>query len=281
VSRVMGVWRRINLKSPGLDQESVPLPGGPGSPMDLSSAGEVPPEAELHQQAEHHHRNVQGGAARAAVFGMSDGLLTNVSLILGIVGAEPGPSYVRLAGVAGLLAGAFSMSAGEYVSMSAQKELLGRELDVERQALRLDPKAELDELAQVYQKRGLPPGTAIQLARTLMRTPELALETHAREELGVSPSSIPSPYPAAASSFASFAVGAAVPLAPWFFLSGAPAVATSAGLVAVASVVIGLVLARATGRSPARSALRQLSVTVLAAGVTYLVGRLVGVGIVH
>ncbi|HMK96195.1 MAG TPA: VIT1/CCC1 transporter family protein [Acidimicrobiales bacterium] len=238
-------------------------------------------DAELHQDMEHHHRNVQGGAARAAVFGVSDGLVTNISLILGVAGAQPGTSYVRLAGLAGLLAGAFSMAAGEYVSMSAQRELLNRELEVERRALRAEPEAELEELAQVYERRGLPAEAARDLAETMMRTPELALEAHAREEIGVVPGSIPSPYPAAISSFASFAVGAVVPLLPWFFSSGATAIGVSIAMVAVASVIIGLLLSQATGRSKLASVLRQVGVTVLAAGVTYVVGRLIGVNVAH
>jgi VIT1/CCC1 family predicted Fe2+/Mn2+ transporter len=215
------------------------------------------------------------------VFGVSDGLVTNVSLILGVVGAQPPPSYVRLAGWAGLLAGAFSMAAGEYISMSAQRELLVRELEVERRALKLEPEAEMDELAKVYERRGLTSEAAHSLAQMMMRTPELALEAHAREEIGIDPSSLGSPYPATVSSFASFSVGALVPLVPWFFLTGAPAAAASAGAVAVAALVIGLLLAQATGRPPVRSALRQLLVSMFAAGVTYLVGRLIGVSVVH
>jgi VIT1/CCC1 family predicted Fe2+/Mn2+ transporter len=233
---------------------------------------------ELHEE-EHHHRNVQGGAARAAVFGVSDGLVTNISLILGVVGAQPGASYIRLAGVAGLLAGAFSMAAGEYVSMSAQKELLVRELEVERRALKMEPEAELEELTQLYQRRGLSREAALYLAKTMMSTPEMALEAHAREEIGVDPSSIPSPYPAAASSFLSFGVGAAIPLVPWFFAAGAAAVTASIAVVALTSVVVGVLVAQATGRSPLFSALRQLFVSALAASITYLVGRLVGVSI--
>jgi VIT1/CCC1 family predicted Fe2+/Mn2+ transporter len=236
-------------------------------------------EAELHPHTEGHHRNVQGGAARAAVFGVSDGLVTNVSLILGVAGAQPGPSYIRLAGLAGLVAGAFSMAAGEYVSMSAQRELLARELEVERRALKQEPEAEIAELAQIYQRRGLSAEAATYLARMMMRTPEMALETHAREELGVDPTSLGSPYAASISSFASFAVGAAIPLLPWFFLRGTPGLAASLSVVAVAAVVVGLLVSRATGRSPLLSALRQLMVSMVAAGVTYAVGRLVGVSV--
>ncbi|HET9061486.1 MAG TPA: VIT1/CCC1 transporter family protein [Acidimicrobiales bacterium] len=252
-----------------------PLRTDPG-PTD-QSGDDVP--AEMHPHTEHHHRNVQGGAARAAVFGVSDGLVTNVSLILGVAGGQAGASFVRLAGLAGLLAGAFSMAAGEYVSMSAQSELLHRELDIERRALHNEPEAEQEELAQVYQRRGLSPEAARSLAEMMMRTPELALQAHAREEIGVDPSSIASPYPAAISSFASFCVGAVVPLMPWFFIGGTAAVVASVGLVAVTAVILGILLAQATGRPAWRSAARQVLVSMLAAGVTYGVGRLVGVGV--
>src|SRR5438309_11106822 len=132
-----------------------------------------------------HHRDVQGGAARAAVFGISDGLLTNVSLILGVAGAGPAAGVVRLAGLAGLVAGAFSMAAGEYVSMSAQSELLQRELEVERREIERHPDVETRELAAVFQRRGVAAADAMRLAEAVMKDPEVALEVHAREELGV------------------------------------------------------------------------------------------------
>ncbi len=236
------------------------------------------PQARPHppEPPESHHRDIQGGAARAAVLGVSDGLVTNVSLILGVAGANTVPGTVRLAGLAGLLAGAFSMAAGEYVSMKAQTELLERELEMERVELRRSPDAERAELAQLYESRGVDPTVAGELAEEMMRTPELALETHAREELGVDPSSLGNPYQAAGASAASFAVGALVPLMPWFFVHGAAAVMISLVLGAVASVLIGVALARYTGRSWVHSSIRQLIVTVAAAGVTYALGALVG-----
>lgn len=223
-----------------------------------------------------HHRDIQGGAARAAVLGVSDGLVTNVSLILGVAGANSAMGAVRLAGLAGLLAGAFSMAAGEYVSMKAQTELLERELEMERVELRRSPEAERAELTQLYASRGVDPDVANELASEMMRTPELALETHAREELGVDPASLGNPYQAAGASAASFAGGALVPLLPWFFAHGSPAVAASLVLGAVAAVLIGVALSRFTGRSILHSALRQLAVTVAAAGVTFALGALVG-----
>ena len=237
-------------------------------------------DVELHQETERHHRTVQHGWARAAVFGVSDGLVTNVSLILGVAGAQPGAVYVKLAGFAGLLAGAFSMAAGEDASMSAQRELLQRELEVERRALRSPPEAEFEELAGLYEKRALPPDDASYLAKMMLRTPELALEAHAREETGVDPSSLGSPYLAALSSLFSFMVGAGHLCAP-VFPYRCPAVAASIGLTAVASILAGLVLSQATGRSRVRSVVRQLAVLMIAAGLTYLIGRLVGVSVVH
>ena len=261
---------------PSTEHEEQGLPAQPSPP---AAGAEVQPRAELHQKVENHHRNVQGGAARAAVFGISDGLVTNVSLILGVAGAHPGPGYIRLAGLAGLLAGAFSMAAGEYVSMSAQRELLSRELEVERRALKQEPEAELEELSQVYQRRGLSAEAATNLARMMMRTPELALETHAREELGVDPTALGSPYAASISSFLTFALGAIIPLVPWFFLRGTAALVTSVAIVAIAALIVGYLLARATGRSPIYSAVRQLTVSMVAAGVTFAVGTLIGVNV--
>ncbi len=242
----------------------------------MAKAAQAHPE-QPHAVVEHHHRDVQGGAARAAVFGVSDGLLTNVSLILGVAGANPAPGVVKLAGLAGLVAGAFSMASGEYVSMKAQAELLERELEIEERELDRHPEAERRELAAIYRQRGVDQEVADRLAAEMMRDPQTALETHAREELGIDPNQLGAPRQAAISSFVAFSIGAFVPLAPWFFRSGNGAVAASIVLGAVAAVVIGLALARFTGRPMLRSALRQIGIATLAAGVTYAVGRAVGV----
>jgi vacuolar iron transporter family protein len=213
------------------------------------------------------------------VFGVSDGLVSNVSLILGVAGADPGAGVVRLAGLAGLIAGAVSMAAGEYVSMKAQNELLQRELDIERRELRRNPHVETVELTQIYQSRGIDPDRARELAEDIMRDPDLALETHAREELGIDPKQLGSPEGAAVSSFVSFAVGALVPLLPWFFGSGTAAVIASVVLGLVACAVVGGLLARFTGRSVVFSAGRQMAIGIIAGAVTYFVGALVGVGV--
>lgn len=231
-----------------------------------------------HTAAEHHHRNVQGGAARAAVFGISDGLVSNVSLILGVVGADPAPGVVRLAGLAGLVGGAFSMAAGEYVSMKAQAELLERELELERIEISRRPESERRELAAIYRERGVAADVADELATHMMRDPELALETHAREELGIDPNELGSPVQAALSSFLAFAFGALFPLFPWFVSEGTGAAVASVVVGAVAAVAIGVALAAFTGRSPARSASRQLVIAAAAAAVTFGIGNLVGVG---
>ncbi len=228
---------------------------------------------------DHHHRDVQGGTARAAVFGVSDGLVSNVGLILGVAGADPAPSVVRLAGLAGLVAGAISMAAGEYNSMRVQTELLERELELERLELRRNPEYETAELAEVYESRGMPSEQARSLAETVMRDPEVALETHAREELGVDPAQLGSPLGAAAWSFASFSFGALVPLVPWFVGSGTGAMLASLVLAVALAVAVGGAIGRFTGRPPLRTVARQVVFTLVPAALTYAIGALVGVGV--
>ncbi len=213
------------------------------------------------------------------MFGVSDGLVSNVSLILGVAGAAPAPGVVRLAGLAGLVAGAVSMGAGEYVSMRAQAELLERELEMERIELRRNPQVETVELSQIYASRGVAPDQARAMAEDVMRDPDRALEAHAREELGINPRELGSPVGAATSSFGSFAVGALLPLLPWFFAHGTAAVVASVVLGALGAVAVGTALARFTGRPALRSAGRQLLIAAVAATVTWLVGSLVGVGV--
>lgn len=231
------------------------------------------------QHLQEHHRNIQGGAARAAVFGVSDGLVSNVSLILGMAGAEVTTSVVRLAGIAGLIAGAVSMAAGEFVSMRAQQELFERELEMERAEQEKHPKEETAELAEIYESRGVAPELAKQLAEEMSRTPELMLETHAREELGIDPNELGSPIQAAVSSFVAFAIGAFLPLIPWLFGTDVDAAAMQSVVIgAVAALGVGALLAQFTGRAYWFSALRQLAIATVAAGVTYFVGMLVGTG---
>jgi VIT1/CCC1 family predicted Fe2+/Mn2+ transporter len=215
--------------------------------------------------------------ARAAVFGASDGLVSNVSLILGVAGADPGAGVVRLAGLAGLIAGAVSMAAGEYGSMKAQQELLERELTIERRELARNPHVETVELSQLYQSRGVEPELARQLAEGVMTDPETALRAHAREELGIDPDALGSPVRAAGSSFVSFSLGALLPLLPWFVTSGTAAIVASVVLAVAGAAGLGVALARFTLGSPFRLALRYVVIAVLAGAVTYGIGSVVGV----
>jgi VIT1/CCC1 family predicted Fe2+/Mn2+ transporter len=249
------------------------------APGDLTTLTPVSSPHEHEALPPHEHRDLRGGGARAAVFGISDGLVTNVSLVLGVAGANPGASFVRLAGVAGLIAGSFSMAAGEYVSMTAQRELMERELEVERRALHRSPEGEAAELRGMYVRRGIDPAVASDMVNEVMQDPELALETHAREELGISTQHLGNPWQAAAASFVMFALGAFIPLAPWLFTSGTLAIVLSVVLSALASLAVGVVLARYTERPVIPSALRQLAVTVVAAGVTFGVGKAIGTGV--
>ncbi len=225
------------------------------------------------------HRDISGGGARAAVFGISDGLLSNVSLILGVAGAHPGSKTIIIAGLAGLVAGAFSMGIGEFISMGAQRELFERELRLEARELEERPDAETRELAQIYMERGLPNELAREVATYLMKDPKTALQVHAQEELGVSPDSIGSPIEASLASFFAFAVGALVPLVSWFFLSGTTAILASVGFSALATIAVGGGLALLTGRNVAKSALRQLVLSAAAATITYSIGHLLGTAI--
>ena len=226
---------------------------------------------------EHQHRDVQGGAPRAAVFGVSDGLVSNVGLILGVAGAAESSGVVQVAGLAGLVAGAISMAAGEYNSMRVQRELLERELDLERRELARNPHVETVELTQVYQSRGLPPDRARELAESVMDDPEVALETHAREELGINPNELGSPLAAAVSSFFAFATGAAVPLVPWFVGGGTAAIVASLALAVAAAIGVGVAVAAFTGRSWLWTVVRQVLFTVIPAGITFAIGSAIGV----
>jgi vacuolar iron transporter family protein len=223
------------------------------------------------------HRDVQGNAPRAALLGAGDGLITNVSLILGIAGASTNGSTVRLVGIAGLLAGAFSMAAGELVSVRAQSELVAHEIAVERAELADEPEAEQHELAMMYQARGVPPADAATVARILSANHELALDTHTRLELGIDPDAAGSAGRASAASFVSFGVGALLPLLPWFFFASTPAILLTVIIGAVAAFSLGAVTGAFTGRSLLRTGGRQLAVAIVAAGVTYGVGALLGV----
>ena len=224
------------------------------------------------------HRDVKGGTQRAAVLGAGDGLLTNLSLVLGVAAASStDAATVRLAGVAGLLAGAFSMAAGELVSVRAQQELVEREVEVERQELAREPEAELRELTGMYRAQGLSIEDADTVARILSKNPKIALNTHARLELGIDPDAPGAAGRAAISSFLAFGLGAILPLLPWFFTQGTAAVIASIVIGGLAALALGAMIGSFAGRSIWKTALRQLAVAAVAAAVTYGVGTLFGV----
>jgi vacuolar iron transporter family protein len=226
------------------------------------------------------HRGFGGqGTLRAAVFGVNDGLVSNVSLILAIAGASSNESFIVLSGVAGLLAGAFSMAAGEYVSVRSQREMYEHQIGLERAELAEYPKAEAEELALIYTARGMPADEAHELATRTIADPKQALDTLAREELGLNPDELGSPWGAAISSFLSFAVGAAVPLVPFLVFTAGRALAASIALTAISLFVVGALISLFTGRSAVRDGLRMLAIGAGAGAITYLIGKLMGVSL--
>lgn len=232
-------------------------------------------ESEAH---DHSHRDVTGGWLRPTVFGAMDGLVSNGALMAGVAGGVAmtgdGRTALVLAGLAGLVAGAFSMAAGEYVSVASQSELATAEFDSERYELEHNLDSEIAELAAIWTARGVDADLAHEVSRQLSLNPAAALEVHAKEELGMAPGELPNPWLAAGSSFLSFTIGALIPLLP--YLLGAHTYLWSAVVSMLALFVAGAVVSKVTARSWWFSGTRQLLLGVLAAAVTYTVGLLVG-----
>jgi len=241
------------MKLRGLSIYSAPLAvAGHAMPTSLAQVGA-------------RHRSALGGGLRAAVFGVNDGLVSNVSLVLG---------------VAGLLAGALSMAAGEYVSVRSQREMYEYQIALEREELDEYPEEEAEELALIYQALGVELEQAREVSRALLVNPEAALDVLAREELGLNPDDLGSPWQAASSSFVAFALGAAVPLIPFLCgLTGANATSGAVAITLVSLFAVGLGLSLFTGRDALRSALRMVLIGGGAGAVSYLVGHAVGVAI--
>jgi vacuolar iron transporter family protein len=224
------------------------------------------------------HRRSIGGNLRASVFGVNDGLVSNASLVLGVAGAGAQTGYVLMTGIAGLLAGALSMAAGEYVSVRSQREMYEYQIALEREEVAEYPEEEAEELALIYQARGVELEQAREVSRALLARPEQALDVLAREELGLNPDDLGSPWGAAISSFLSFASGAAVPLIPFLLrLPGTVVVAGTAALTAVSLFVVGMTLSLFTGRGAWRGAIRMVLIGGGAGLVSFLVGRAIGV----
>ena len=232
---------------------------------------------ELEIIRKHHGSTGRSGSLRAAVFGVNDGLVSNFSLVLGMAGADLGPGVVILAGVAGLVAGAFSMAAGEYVSMKVQREVFESAIEMERTEIAQDPEHEQREVEVILRAQGVPAEDAVRIAERVMEDPELALDLMARQELGLDPDELGSPIGAASSSFGAFAVGALIPLVPFLLLSGGLAVIISVIVSGLCLIVVGGFAARLSERPALFGGARMLLIGALAAAVTYGIGRAFGV----
>ncbi len=226
------------------------------------------------------HRSAGGNALRAAVLGASDGLLSNFNLVMGVAGAELSGAGILLTGFAGLLAGAISMGLGEWISVKSSRELYAKQLRTEADEIRTVPEEEVEELVLIYQARGMEEESARNLATGLMKNPEIALDTLARDELGINPEDLGgSAWEAAIASFLLFAAGAIVPVVPFIILNGTTAVVASAILSACGLFLIGAAITLFTGRSVLYSGIRQVLFGLAAAGAVFLLGRLIGVGL--
>jgi VIT1/CCC1 family predicted Fe2+/Mn2+ transporter len=222
------------------------------------------------------HLGRRSGSIRAAVFGMNDGLVSNFSLVLGVAGAGAAPDTLLKTGFAGMLAGACSMAVGEYLSVASQRDLLKRQIDLERHELAEAPQEEAGELAAIFQQKGLSEEQAARTTSELFKNPEAALDTLVREELGLDPDDLGSPFGAAGSSFVTFGLGAGLPLVPFFLVAGTAAIWASAGVAAVVLASVGGLLGFISGTSPLRSGARMLLLAAGAAGITFGLGHLVG-----
>ena len=250
----------------GISVYSSAAPSGHAMPTSVASVGG-------------RHRGAGGGALRAGVFGVNDGLVSSACLIFGVAGAGADPKIIVLTGVAGLLAGAFSMAAGEYLSMLSQREMFEHQIGEERDELERYPAEEAEELALIYAARGIPIDEARGIAKRLIANPKQALDTLAREELGLNPDDLGSPWGAAVSSFLAFAVGAMLPLAPFLLGGGAMALPIAIGVTGAALFAVGASLSLFSGRNAVFGGLRMLLIGALAGGATYGIGQLLGVGV--
>jgi VIT1/CCC1 family predicted Fe2+/Mn2+ transporter len=224
------------------------------------------------------HRGLSGGGnLRAAVFGVNDGLISNASLILGVAGATGDADVIVLSGVAGLLAGAFSMGAGEYVSVRSQREMFEYQIGLEAEELKQYPEEEAGELALIYEARGVARDEARRMADDIISRPDHALDALAREELGLNPEELGSPWGAAAFSFLSFGAGALIPLLPFLFAGGSLALLTTIAMTALALFGVGLALSLFTGRNALLGGARMLAIGATAGALTFAIGRILGV----
>jgi VIT1/CCC1 family predicted Fe2+/Mn2+ transporter/rubrerythrin len=243
--------------------------------IDMGTAG----TPEVIASGEGWHRHARSGTLRATIFGVSDGLVSNLALVMGVAGASEQGAFILLAGIAGLLAGAFSMAAGEYISMQSQRELFQRQIELERAELEAMPEEEERELAALYMAKGFTVEEAEAIAARMFADPQTALDTLVREELGLDPDELGSPWGAAIGSFLAFCVGAAVPVIPYLLADGPVAFYASILLSLGSLFLVGAAVSLLTGRSLWYSGLRQMGLGAAAAAVTYAVGKVIGVSV--
>ncbi len=247
--------------------------------LDEERGGRPAPAAVI-VSAERWHRAGRSGTLRAVIFGVSDGLVSNLALVMGVAGATSDQSsFIVAAGIAGLLAGAFSMAAGEYISMQSQRELYERQIALERAELEAMPQEEEAELASLFRAKGFSETEAATIAARLLKDPATALDTLVREELGLDPDQLGSPWGAAGGSFVAFAIGAIIPVIPYLLFVGQTAFLASLGLSLAALFAVGAGVSLLTGRGFLYSGFRQVALGAAAAAITYAVGRAIGVSV--
>jgi len=261
--RMRPVLAAMKVRGMSLYEQALPVHGIPASVAEIGRR----------------HQGIGGNNLRAAVFGANDGLVSNASLIMGVAGASSDNGVILLSGLAGLLAGAFSMAAGEYISVRSQREMYEYQIGLERDELDQYPAEEAAELALIFHARGVPEDEARRMADTIIADPDRALDVLTREELGLNPNDLGSPGGAALFSFFSFAAGAVIPLLPFLLGSGPKRLLGAAILTAVALFAVGATLSLFTGRRAWRGGLRMLLVGGAAGGATYLIGRLIGMSV--
>jgi VIT1/CCC1 family predicted Fe2+/Mn2+ transporter len=276
------IWKRLDGTAAGTTR----APGRRATPAERVSVGTHPvampgvvANAETIARGERWHTSGRSGTMRATIFGVSDGLVSNLSLVMGVAGASDQGGLILLAGIAGLLAGAFSMAAGEYISMQSQRELFERQIALEKAELEAMPEEEQRELAALYVAKGFTEQEADTIAARMFADPKSALDTLVREELGLDPNELGSPWGAAIGSFLAFCVGAVIPVLPYLFGGGTVVFFLSLGMSLVALFLVGAGVSLLTGRSIWFSGLRQLGLGATAAAVTFAVGKVIGVGV--
>jgi VIT1/CCC1 family predicted Fe2+/Mn2+ transporter len=265
------IWERLQAGADAPDVSATDRDG-------VAIARAASSAADVGRREPWHRAGGRSGTLRAVIFGVSDGLVSNLSLVMGVAGAaSDNPSFILLAGIAGLLAGAFSMAAGEYISMQSQRELFERQIALERAEMEAMPEEEEAELAASYRAKGFAPDEAARIAHRIFEDPATALDMLVREELGLDPDELGSPWGAAAGSFVAFAIGAVIPVIPYLFGGGQAVLFVSLGLSLVALFAVGAAVSLLTGRGLLFSGLRQMLIGLAAALVTYAIGSIIGV----